>query len=1021
MLELCRAEKKCTKVNSESPSPKSRQQKKGAYTNSESPSPKHPPHSHIFSSAHFHIYYPMSDIHLSEEAAVVGGIHSDSHNVTTTHTTTNTSNTITDNSKTVNTHVVHQAQLTDTQILQDNENQFLQAVINRMQDGILSQQDLAALTRISLQCHLSPQRASAIIEQVRQSASTLKGSQGNEYLASQILQEVFQAIQHDEVEILQHKFRPLEQLARTSTDGNVQCYYHMLLASLYPENCTVAFINSRTDNYWQLFWAHVAYVKLGNTDNATVLLPRLGGFGAPQGDIALLMAIDNLADWRKHNDRDYYRQQAEQYLNEACEAGMSEALSPLWYAAQTLLEHDDPQPEDWYCFFCEHTLKELQAVKQPSVSKSAPTMPTPPPSMPKFNAQSVQLKQSQGFNPLQAAQQLGMGQMATLEQVQQQMAQMQQRFENMANGWDNGLSQPSALNKASIQGVPTMPQTPAVPPLPQTPPMPQSSIEVAPSQPSTVQPEDVEQYGVIFTDSVKLSYKYSCQPSDVYAVINQLIQQSEQHLMHWYLFDAANEESLKDNDFWGDYNDALEKFLTDNGFQLGIATPVWIIGGADVIPIPTRNANYGGEDIPTDMPYCYYTGFFDDLWNGDHTLCEPRNTIARLPLESGEMQTRIEDDLGSYFNLCAMTQGEIAVDGVVMASNSSWRDNSVTMSHHLPLVHANSADTQEVDEGMYMCPKLVSPAVQQLFDAKVYNDYMQAIASAGMLVFNLHGSNDESMPNFYSDNGEAVTMDMMKQANSRVLNTVACFGARYDGYSRDKSMLFSSLLGGGQMLYAGASVSVPMLCDEDQTWPEGMTQLPGSGSEKFMPIYCYYQFCGLPAGQAMMRAKLDYFNTFRHMERDDFSFDTITMFGLYGNPMLHVRRREDVIKRSQELQVLPQLPQSKAANASLCHTATKCLLSKEQLSQSKSLLDQIRFITDSNLQAIHQGIQQYLYDALGLDPRWLDQVDAFTYGNKKSVQAEGYRYCYDINNQHHSKTIVEVNKQGQVTRRITFK
>lgn len=962
----------------------------------------------------------MSDIHLGEEAAVVGGIHSDSHNVTTTHTTTHTSNTLTDNSKTINTHVVHQAQLTDTQIVQANENAFLQAVIERMQDGILTQQDLAALTRMSLQCHLSPERANAIIDQVRKSATALKGSQGNEYLASQILQEVFQAIQHDEVTILQHKFRTLEQLARTSPDGNVQCYYHMLLASLYPENCTVAFINSRTDNYWQLFWAHVAYVKLGNTDNATVLLPRLGGFGAPQGDIALLMAIDNLADWRKNNGRDYYRQQAEQYLNEACQAGMSEALSPLWYATKELLEHDEPQPETWFAFFCEHTLKELQAVKQQAIDKSAPSMPAPPPSMPKFNAQSVQLKQAQGFNPLQAAQQLGMGQMKTLEQMQQQMEQMQQRLGGMANKWGNGISQPSA-NDVFSQNVPPMPQAVDIPPIPQTPPIPQPTNEVTQPQPTTAQPEDVEQYGVIFTDSVKLSYKYGCQPSDVYAVINQLIQQSEQHLIHWYLFDAANNDELKDNDFWGDYNDALEKYLTDNVFQLGIATPVWIIGGADVIPIPTRSANYGGEDIPTDMPYCYYTGFFDDLWDGDHTLNEPRNTIARLPLETGEMQTRLEDDLGSYFNLCAMTQGEIEVKGVTMASNASWRDNSVTMSHHLPLVHVDSHDQQEVDEGMYMCPKLVSPKMRDQFDAQAYNDYMQAIAKAGMLVFNLHGSNDESMPNFYFDGGEAINMDMLKQANSRVLNTVACFGARYDGYERCNSMLLSSLLGGGQLLYAGASVSVPMLPDEDQTWPEGMPQMPGSGSEKFMPIYCYYQFCGLPAGQAMMRAKLDYFNTFRHMERDDFSFDTISMFGLYGNPMLHVRRRDDVIKRSQELQVLPQVPQDKAINASLCRTTTKCLLSKEQLMQSKSLLDQVRAITDSNLQAIHQGVQQYLYNALGLDPRWLDQVDAFTYGNKKSVQAEGYRYCYDSDNRHFCKTIVEVNKQGQVTRRITFK
>lgn len=76
----------------------------------------------------------MSDIQLGGDAAVMGGVHSDSHNVETHNSTTNTThnNTVTDNSKTINTNVVHQAQLTDTQIRQDNEKQFLQAVMAHM-------------------------------------------------------------------------------------------------------------------------------------------------------------------------------------------------------------------------------------------------------------------------------------------------------------------------------------------------------------------------------------------------------------------------------------------------------------------------------------------------------------------------------------------------------------------------------------------------------------------------------------------------------------------------------------------------------------------------------------------------------------------------------------------------------------------------------------------------------------------------------------------------------------------------
>lgn len=346
----------------------------------------------------------MGDIKLDGDAAVVGGIHTDSHNVQTT----NISNTNTTHNSTVHNKTVYEAQRTQAEIFQDNERQFLAAVQERMADGILDQRELAELSLIAQQWMVSAQRAAEIIEQVRRSAAVLTGGQGNEFLTTQIVNEVFNAVQANEVEILRSKFRTLEQMARTSIDGNVQFYYHLLLASLYPENCTVAFINARSDNYWQLFFAHIAYVKLGNVDNATVLLPRLGGFGCPQGDTALLMAIDNLAEYRRQGRRPYYRQQAQQYLDQACQLGMSEPLGGLWYGAQALLQ-DHPQPEDWYTFYVETTLRELGTPKMPDLPKMNKSQaPTPPP-MPKFNAQNVNLAQMQGFNPLQAAQQMGLG------------------------------------------------------------------------------------------------------------------------------------------------------------------------------------------------------------------------------------------------------------------------------------------------------------------------------------------------------------------------------------------------------------------------------------------------------------------------------------------------------------------------------------------------------------------------------------------------------------------------------------
>ena len=121
------------------------------------------------------------------------------------------------------------------------------------------------------------------------------------------------------------------------------------------------------------------------------------------------MAIDNIAEYRRYNKQDYYRNQAETYLEQASQVGMSEQLSGLWYAAKESLL-DEPHPDDWFRFYVETTLRELGPAKAPEKPvNTAPRVPTPPP-VPKFNAQNVSLAQMRGFNPLQAARQMGLGQ-----------------------------------------------------------------------------------------------------------------------------------------------------------------------------------------------------------------------------------------------------------------------------------------------------------------------------------------------------------------------------------------------------------------------------------------------------------------------------------------------------------------------------------------------------------------------------------------------------------------------------------
>lgn len=386
--------------------------------------------------------------------AISGGVHVDSHNVTNT------------------TNIV-EAQKSELQLIQENENNFMQAVQQRCANGMITQQALAELNMLAQQFRIGPQRANEIIELVRKNSALASGGQGNEFLVGQMLQEVYDALCSNNVDILKHKFKNLESIAQTSADFNIQNYYHLLLASFSPETSTVSLMGARTDNYWQFFWGHVAYVKLGQMDKAGELLSKLGGFGQPQGDIALLMSLDNLAEFRKNPMQPYYLNQMQQYLQQAMEVGISDQLAPLWNALSQIWL-DEPNPEVWYQFYCDYTLKELCPVKLPPV----PNMPAPPPMptqekqaadmkkmamppAPDMSAQTVNLAQMQGFNPLQAAKQMGLGQMPP-----------------MGSTNFGGLPTMPGMGMPGFGNVPPMPGTP-------TPPIPGGNVPPLPPAPNS--------------------------------------------------------------------------------------------------------------------------------------------------------------------------------------------------------------------------------------------------------------------------------------------------------------------------------------------------------------------------------------------------------------------------------------------------------------------------------------------------------------------------------------------------------
>ena len=378
------------------------------------------------------------------------------------------------------------------------------------------------------------------------------------------------------------------------------------------------------------------------------------------------------------------------------------------------------------------------------------------------------------------------------------------------------------------------------------------------------EPEDCYE-GIILTDVERLAEKYHQTVENVEQLLQDYIAQADDRCNTWHLLDIAHYRNQMQDASWQEYNRMVDVLIKEKELMAGPALFLFIIGGDDVVPIPMQDNPQGGEEIPCDMCYSFSGDYLKDMMTQKVmpklVVSKARCVVGRLPLEDGEISKdpqALYDDLQSYFNLtgvCAMD--DIPVGSVLMTSHREWAPASATMSEHLPL-EAVGKRSPYVKDGMFISPDLMTSNEESL------KEYIPALEDADLLMFNLHGSDTPGYAGFYSED-EAFAPPLLQYSHARVLNTVACFGARYHGYEREDSMLLSALYGGGVMLYTGSLISVPMLQDNEA---RELLMNPGTGSEVFMRLYTLYQFKGLTAGRALLQAKCDYFNLCRHVEED---------------------------------------------------------------------------------------------------------------------------------------------------------
>jgi hypothetical protein len=530
--------------------------------------------------------------------------------------------------------------------------------------------------------------------------------------------------------------------------------------------------------------------------------------------------------------------------------------------------------------------------------------------------------------------------------------------------------------------------------------------------------EATESVVILFTDSAALAGKYGVSENDVTRIllnhINEL--QSEGH--NGYLLDASKYSLGGDDVTWMDYRDLIADFMDDNNIDPSPKVSLFIIGGNDVIfqpaiknpsfsPSPWGDNEYQ-ETIFADFLYC-----FDEIDREFLDYNRARCSVSRLPLESGKIESSIEDDIESFLASSLEVVNGLSISNAMMITNRDWIPASREMSRNLPIASMSNREGYILDN-MYVSPNYYADS-----ESEEGRAYWNALENVDMLVCNLHGACMPAQSGFYSDN-LAFSTAMGRRTHASIFNTVACWGARYIRYQREDSMLLNALYNSNVLLYSGACVPAFGKCgnyESDGTW----RIQPAAYSETFMARFAEYQCIGtLPVGQAFLKAKCDYYNSSRMIEEDELTWSTVLMFNLYGHPVIRTTPDVGAISQMQsddgsKMQRIPFRPMKKEV-VMMGDAAKNCA------SKGGSILDAVRSAVDANLRILHEGIVKNLYNALGVEPRELFCVEKYEVENGNGTTEKGYLYNYvrargDVN----TKIRVKVDQNGSMLDAIQTK
>lgn len=227
-------------------------------------------------------------LNFGDANAISGGINMNDQRVY------NTTNNITNNTSTVNNINIHK---TESEIQHERELDFVQYVRESFTNGILDHDSIIRLEHERIRIGLDEATAKRLIEMVRR---TIIETQHTSLSSTQsfLIDQIKQYIKTNQTEQLARQLPRLEAIVKNTKDEDAQYLYNMSLAAIVPDKLILEYEDFSADNYWQTYWAYLAYTKQCNFQKAEDILfalPRYTQY--PKENITILSAVGAMREF----------------------------------------------------------------------------------------------------------------------------------------------------------------------------------------------------------------------------------------------------------------------------------------------------------------------------------------------------------------------------------------------------------------------------------------------------------------------------------------------------------------------------------------------------------------------------------------------------------------------------------------------------------------------------------------------------------------------------------------------------